>query len=424
MRFIRSMIVSILKLAFFLSVLAALIFFCTLSTRHSLEPSATPSSEAIAETSQWLNNLRTNLKPDGKNELVLSQKQLDTLISISETKLEPLRLRAVLSDGSIQMQYSYRAHPKYPIFATGSFRIDQDKPFEIADAKLGLMPLPSGIMNSLVRSSAKKLLDEDIFAVGEQHLEALNIESESLNAQFTVPSSYQQRLQKIVQKQSLRELENLQLSGAQIELYMRDFIELSRGENAKSEKHSLAFYLQHLLTEARLNPTEHDLVAGTVALTLLNDSNLLHRFLPVDASLAKRDIPLTLHGRRDLSKHYLISASIELLTRNGLSYSIGTAKEILDADGGSGFSFRDLAADRAGVNFASLISPYDDLTLLPRIESLREEDILPELNELKEGLNIEAFEAEYQNTQSQAYRQVVEQIDEKIKASPFYSAFN
>jgi hypothetical protein len=62
---------------------------------------------------------------------------------------------------------------------------------------------------------------------------------------------------------------------------------------------------------------------------------------------------LTLRGREDWARHYALSAALAVLEHPLVSDAGGLMIEQLDAlTGGSGFSFGDLAADRAGVRFA------------------------------------------------------------------------
>jgi hypothetical protein len=61
----------------------------------------------------------------------------------------------------------------------------------------------------------------------------------------------------------------------------------------------------------------------------------------------------SLRGREDWGRHYLLSAALSVLKNPLVSDAAGLIKEELDAlSQGSGFSFGDLAADRAGVRFA------------------------------------------------------------------------
>ena len=60
-----------------------------------------------------------------------------------------------------------------------------------------------------------------------------------------------------------------------------------------------------------------------------------------------------MRGREDWARHYALSAALAVLEHPLVSDAAGLMKEELDAlTHGSGFSFGDLAADRAGVRFA------------------------------------------------------------------------
>ncbi len=60
-----------------------------------------------------------------------------------------------------------------------------------------------------------------------------------------------------------------------------------------------------------------------------------------------------LRGRPDWARHFWVSAAVMLLASDRVSDAAGLLKEELDAGvGGSGFSFGDLMADRAGTEFA------------------------------------------------------------------------
>ena len=61
-----------------------------------------------------------------------------------------------------------------------------------------------------------------------------------------------------------------------------------------------------------------------------------------------------LERRHDWVQHFVTTAGIQVAAGSGISNFIGEAKEVSDAEGPSGFSFTDIAADRAGVRFAEV----------------------------------------------------------------------
>ncbi|HEX7234514.1 MAG TPA: hypothetical protein VF243_04520, partial [Nitrosospira sp.] len=75
----------------------------------------------------------------------------------------------------------------------------------------------------------------------------------------------------------------------------------------------------------------------------------LEQLLP-EAVAWPRPVPhvITIDGRDDFAKHFMVSAAIAAYADTALADAIGLYKEIEDSRSGSGFSFNDLAADRAG----------------------------------------------------------------------------
>jgi hypothetical protein len=67
---------------------------------------------------------------------------------------------------------------------------------------------------------------------------------------------------------------------------------------------------------------------------------------------------LSLGGRRDHAQHFTISAAIAAAAGAPIAHVIGIYKEMDDARRGGGFSFSDLAADRAGTTFGQTIAGF------------------------------------------------------------------
>lgn len=133
----------------------------------------------------------------------------------------------------------------------------------------------------------------------------------------------------------------------------------------------------------------------------------------------------TLHGRRDMAQHFLLSAALAANTGDTLASMAGTFKEIADADRGSGFSFVDLAADRAGLYFARLALGSE--TEARRFQELvaagiAERDIVPDVRALGEGMNLAQFRRHYGDLDSPLYREAIETIDRHIEQCRLYRA--
>lgn len=131
-----------------------------------------------------------------------------------------------------------------------------------------------------------------------------------------------------------------------------------------------------------------------------------------------------LKGRQDLSRHFLISAAITCLSDSELASMIGLEKEIYDAQGASGFSYADLAADHAGIQLAiqAMESDLDALKLQKFLAySESENNFMPDISQLPEGIGMNAATSDMSDTSSEAYRTTTQSILQRIKHLPVYN---
>ena len=126
----------------------------------------------------------------------------------------------------------------------------------------------------------------------------------------------------------------------------------------------------------------------------------------------------TLRGRDDWSRHFCLSAALAVLEHPLVSDAGGLMKEQLDAlMRGSGFSFGDLAADRAGVRFAAAATHSEAAAkaMQARLQSgFAVNDFFPPAADLPENLTLEQFRRDYGEVGSQRYRQKVSEIEARL----------
>ena len=149
-----------------------------------------------------------------------------------------------------------------------------------------------------------------------------------------------------------------------------------------------------------------------------------HNLLP-DIPREPRPFALTLRGRRDLAQHFLVSAAIAAGADTTLSDAVGVFKEVSDSRGGSGFSFIDLTADRAGTRFGSLATgTRAKATHLQQIvlSGMTEADFMPPIDGLHENFTEAQFQARYGAVNSPAYRRVLDDIERRLAACRLYRA--
>ncbi len=184
-------------------------------------------------------------------------------------------------------------------------------------------------------------------------------------------------------------------------------------------------------TQSLLNNAVEENTNALLALGLYAGDHNLRRFLShvtsIEISHLNRPPVVVLADRRDLMLHFIYSAIIQILSTKSLSISIGELKEISDLDsGGSGFSFADLAADRAGIHFITMATDRKGgaeflQSFLANANS--ERSFFPDIFGLEEQLSLSEFEIEYQDTDSKAYKITVQEIDRRIRLLSLYVSY-
>jgi hypothetical protein len=122
-----------------------------------------------------------------------------------------------------------------------------------------------------------------------------------------------------------------------------------------------------------------------------------------------------LQGRADLANHWIFSAALTSALGSKAAENLGELKELDDSrPSGSGFSFVDLAADRAGVQTAILATkPGTASATAEKLRKATDDYLLPkELLKAPEGLSDAAFVARYGSLERMDYRKAVARIDQ------------
>jgi hypothetical protein len=139
---------------------------------------------------------------------------------------------------------------------------------------------------------------------------------------------------------------------------------------------------------------------------------------------AARDWPrppalrVTLHGRDDFPQHFLISALLAAEGGGALANAVGLYKEVMDSRSGSGFSFNDIAADRAGTRFGELAVSDPTRMHLALNAGVGEYELMPDVSDLPEFLAEPEFLRRYGGVGAPAYRSMLADIETRIDNTP------
>lgn len=157
--------------------------------------------------------------------------------------------------------------------------------------------------------------------------------------------------------------------------------------------------------------------AAILTLTLYATGESWARVMPA-AHGWPRPMPLqvTLNGRDDFAMHFLVSAALAVEGGGPLADAIGVYKELSDSRGGSGFSFNDIAADRAGTRFGLLSEQAPEKLQSLMSRGVPESAFMPDVADLPEFLSEREFLKRYGGVESSAYRQMMQDIEARLNA--------
>lgn len=159
--------------------------------------------------------------------------------------------------------------------------------------------------------------------------------------------------------------------------------------------------------------------AVLVALTLYANGRTVGSVAPVARNWSRaRPMRLMLAGRADFPLHFLVSATLASEGTTPLSKAIGVYKEVADSRGGSGFSFNDMAANRAGTRFGAL-AVQDAQRLQDMVaRGVSDGELLPRTDDLPEFMAEPEFLRRYGGVGKPAYNALLAEIDRRIGLLP------
>ena len=144
---------------------------------------------------------------------------------------------------------------------------------------------------------------------------------------------------------------------------------------------------------------------------------------PVTGGHPVRRVRPALHRRLDLGRHFVASAALAALLGREVSESVGTEKEIGDSREFTGFSFSDIAANRAGARFGDFATA--SMRSARRVQDWMEQatadtDIMPEVHDLPDHLPEKELKQRFGEPGEGSYERVLEEIDARIADVPLY----
>jgi hypothetical protein len=390
-----------------------------------------PDAAAARLTGDVAARLQTLVATQAADDRVaFSEAEINAVLAAAQRMRPGLFGRAVVRTDGVALDVSVGA-PVLPAWLWLNLRTvlaPSEDGLRIASARVGDLPVPRVLADRALRLGLARLLGDPLGPQAVDSVAALRLDPPDISVVFDFDP--------IGRESFFERLRTRALDGAGETAREQVYVQLWRLDRAVRESRlphngSVLPYLKHAVRTAtrQTDTDEREAIRGALyALALYcGDSGFGDQIgVTLRSELQGRGNGCEgtrLGGRDDLKRHFVISAGLYAATAGDSAFGMGELKELLDSnDGGSGFSFADMAADVAGVRFAqTLLATGRDAWpgLLSEIND--DADLLPSLDGLPEGLSEAEFRAAYRDVDSAEYAAMVDEIRRRVEALPFYA---
>jgi hypothetical protein len=371
----------------------------------------------------------------GPGELAFTEQELNGLAALAARAVPGLRGRVNITQWGLESAASVPI-PAHLIDGYVNVRAGLEpspRGISFSHLSIGSINVPGPFAISAMRVLGNLALGESRGSLIIDMVEGVELQDRRVVIRIDVPPDLRVALEDAGDRfKSVRDVVGLAGDPKAIGIYY-DRIEALDGRLDAAARKTLASYMGPLFSLARERSRNNDPVVENESLIYAMATYFgsyrfgtltgMKRTARVPGVRARKGSP-GLAGRRDLRLHFLISAGLELLSNHDVSIAIGEFKELLDTEkGGTGFSFTDLAADRAGVRFAQVAT--ESFGSARRLQdaladSRSEAAFFPPISGLQDGLSQLELKQIYGGIDGVDYRKTVAGIDIRIAALPAY----
>ena len=419
-------VLSIVVLSIGLLILVFLVF----STEPTVkEPAQLEHTDISSIKKQFSESNPFKRKRYGLRHVAFDEKTLNQAVHLAMKQLNQIPVSINLETGFAKIQASLKVPTElFSLYLNIDFDvIPTDQIFELENVTIGNFRIPNWIVRKVtpyaMQSASNRYPDymELISAIRR-----IDIQPQRVNVSYRWNNVIANRAQSITRDALLSAREQKLVS-----IYYAHLSDISRltfwRKTSLDKIIRPMFQLAQERTINGANPIEENR-AVILTLGLAATAVPIRHLIDIDKSKRVRNVRLyhlTLRDRRDLMQHFLISAALTVSTDKGLTDAIGLSKEMEDSQGGSGFSFADLLADRTGVKFAeTAIADKNKAIQLQAFMSrseLKESDYMPSYKELPEAITSLEFKKRFIDVKNKKYLFVENELEQRILSTPLYN---
>jgi hypothetical protein len=405
-------------------LLAALLAAAALMLqRMPLVPERTAvSATDIARAMQLLRQHDPRRHPPGiARSAVVSSSDIELLLNHGARRWRAdTSVRLTVLPGSAQVQVSLPAR-RLPFDAWINLELDLREGVglpTVTGGRIGRLPVPGWLAQTIARQTVLRLGIDIDAPWAREIVRRVDLQRDAITVRYTWQADSRERMLASL----LPPAEQLRLK-----VYSDRLAELANATPADGGV-SLLDLLQPLFVLARQRSGNAGADADAAAenravLTVLGlhvSGRRLTSIVPAAEGWTRpRWLRITLHGRDDFPQHFVLSALIAAEGSSPLADAVGVYKELADARGGSGFSFNDIAADRAGTRFGEQAVREPGRLQAALAGALTEFDLMPDVSDLPEFLPAAEFRRRYGGVDSPAFLRVLADIDARLASMPW-----
>jgi uncharacterized protein YfiM (DUF2279 family) len=358
------------------------------------------------------------LKPGERRTISVSQGDLDLAANYLARQYAAGGARVQLKRGAADIGASLRLPMiSLPIYLNFEATLAEDGALpRFAVLRVGKISIPAWVANRLIPHLFTLAFGDADLRSFSNVIKKVSVNESRIALTYQWQADLPDRLRTVLLPAEERE---------RLRIYQERLVAVSRSLKAKNI--SLSELLVPLFTLAAERSTDDNAIAENRAaillLTLYVNGQGMEMILP-DAKNWPRPIKhdVLLNRRDDFSKHFIVSAALSAKAGGPLSDAVGIYKEIDDSRGGSGFSFNDIAADRAGTRFGEYAaSAASARKLQQRLRAgIGERDLMPPTEDLPEFMPEAEFKRRFGGVEGPEYKKMMADIERRIAALSLY----
>jgi hypothetical protein len=353
-----------------------------------------------------------------RQSLTINQQDLDLAANYLAHFYANGGARLALRNGKVDLTASLRP-PKIPVvfyFNVAAILSGGSPSLQFEELRVGRLPIPGFVGDWLMAQVGVRLIGKDVFDTTNNSIKQVEIKNGQLIVAYEWPAHQVGKLSAAVIAPDDQE---------RLRVYQERLALIN--SSPKTKNISLAELLVALFELAASRPQQNSAVAenraAIIVLAFYVNGQSLAMLLPAATDWPRpTERQVTLNGRDDFAKHFIVSAALAASASSPLADAVGLYKEIADSRGGSGFSFNDIAANRAGSRFGEIAAAIATAKKFQQRLSagIAEKDIMPATADLPEFMQEADFKRRFGGVDAPQYKKMTADIERRIAALPLY----